>query len=206
MGQDCEPTPRTISELLAAYRAGDEDARDELLARLEKELRGITRGLLGRQIRNERESVDICQSLLLAFHLRAADGRVEIENEAAFRGYLRSMIRHKLANLSDRIRAAKRGGGARPLSLTPDADEEDAVELPSVDPAASVVARTEELRRGLAESLSTEELAILEGRLAGKTNAEIADALEKSPDAIRMSWNRARKKLIERGLVAPPGV
>ena len=104
------PDPRSISDLLAAYRGGDEDARDELLVRLEKELRGITRSLLGRQIRNERESMDICQSLLLAFHLRAADGRVEIENEAAFRGYLRSMIRHKLANLSDKIRAAKRGG------------------------------------------------------------------------------------------------
>ena len=42
--------------------------------------------------------------------------------------------------------------------------------------------------------------------LAGKTNAEIATAQGKSPDAIRMSWNRARQKLIERGLISPPGV
>jgi RNA polymerase sigma factor (sigma-70 family) len=192
---------RPISELLEAYRSGDETAREQLLGRLESELRSLTRRLVGRQIRSERESMDVCQSLLLAFHLRASDGKIEIENDAAFRGYLRSMIRHKLAGLSDRIRAKKRGGGRAAVPLRTAGEEEEGVDLPSLDPSASVVARTSELRGALIEALSKEELRILEGRLAGRTNVEIADALGKTPDAVRMAWGRARKKLEEKGLL-----
>ena len=66
-----------------------------------------------------------------------------------------------------------------------------------------MVAGTAELRLKLEAALTPEELAILEGRLAGRTNQEIANELEKSPDAIRMTWNRAREKLVSRGLLHP---
>ncbi|MHC5044707.1 MAG: ECF-type sigma factor, partial [Planctomycetota bacterium] len=99
---------RPIPDLITAYHQGDAAAQQELLERLETQLRGLVRALLGKQIRTERESLDVCQSLLLAFHLQAKQGKVKIESEEALRGYLRAMIRHKLANLSDRIRTAKR--------------------------------------------------------------------------------------------------
>lgn len=189
---------RKISDLVKAYQQGDATAQGELLERLEGQLRGLVRTLIGKQIRSERESMDVCQSLMLAFHLQAKAGKVTLDSEEALRGYLRAMIRHKLANLSDRIRAAKRGGGVRPVS----ADEE--IQLPSFDPSASMVAGTAEMRSRLEHLLDPDEQAILEGRLAGRTNQEIADELGKTPDAVRMAWNRARERLVAQGILRGP--
>jgi len=195
----------TLQELMRRYKAGDESAQQELLEQMETQLRGLVRLLMGKQIRTERESIDVCQSLMLAFHMRAAEGKLEIDSEEALRAYLRGMIRNKMANLSDRIKTAKRGGGAQPVSLErarPGDDEEmPALQVPAHDPSASMVARTAELRRQLEAVLSPDELAILEGRLAGRTNQEIADETGKTADAVRMTWNRAREKLVSRGLI-----
>jgi RNA polymerase sigma factor (sigma-70 family) len=189
---------RPIPDLIAAYQQGDTAAQEELLEKLETQLRGLVRALLGKQIRTERESMDVCQSLLLAFHLQAKHGKVKIDSEEALRGYLRAMIRHKLANLSDRIRTAKRGGGKAPASA-------EELALPSFDPSASMVAGTAETRMKLEQALEKEELVILEGRLAGRTNQEIAEELGKSADAVRMTWNRAREKLVAQGILRGPG-
>ena len=117
-------------------------------------------------------------------------------DQAAMAAYLRTMIRHKLANLSDRVRALKRGGGAKDLGI----DEEEGIQLPALDPTASMVAGTAEMRRKIEEALSPEERAILEGRLAGRTNADIGERIGKSADAVRMVWNRARVKLERIGI------
>jgi len=191
---------------MSRYRDGDETAQHELLTRLETELRGLVRALMGNQIRSERESVDVCQSLMLAFHMRAAEGKVELENEKAMRAYLRSMIRHKMANLSDRIRTAKRGGGTQPISIEAnqaDPEQGAGIQLPAFDPSASMVAGTAELRLRLEAALTAEELSILEGRLSGRSNQEIADEIGKTADGVRMAWNRAREKLVSRGLLGP---
>ena len=189
---------RPLPELIEAYQEGDTVAQTELLEKLETQLRGLVRALLGKQIRTERESLDVCQSLLLAFHLQAKAGKVKLDSEEALRGYLRAMIRHKLANLSDRIKTAKRGAGKQPASA------ED-LPLRSFDPSASMVAGTAEMRIKLEQALDKEELAILEGRLAGRTNQEIADDLGKTPDAVRMTWNRARDKLVAQGILGRRG-
>jgi RNA polymerase sigma factor (sigma-70 family) len=189
---------RTLADLLEGYRRGDAAAQTELLTRLEAQLRALVRALVGKQIRTERESMDVCQSLLLAFHMQAQAGKVAFENEEAFKGYLRTMIRNKLANLADRLKTAKRGGGAAAM----DAGE---LQLPAFDPSASMVAGTAELRKRMEGALGEEERAILEGLLAGRGYAEIAGELGKSPDAVRMAWNRARERLVAGGILRPPG-
>jgi RNA polymerase sigma factor (sigma-70 family) len=194
---------RSLKELMRAYREGDRSVQEEMLEKVETQLRGQVRKMVGKQIRSERESVDICQSILVAFHLRASEGKVDVENDKALGGYMRAMVKNKLANLSDRIRAAKRGGGTTPVPLAEES-EEGGAQLEAFDPRASMVARTSELCQALQSELSPEELAILEGRLSGKTNKEIAAGLGKSPDAVRMTWNRARQHLVERGLLEEP--
>ncbi|MHC4958185.1 MAG: RNA polymerase sigma factor [Planctomycetota bacterium] len=186
---------RSLQALLDAYRQGDMGAQTELLRLLEFESRGIARSLMGKEIRTDQESVDVVQSLMLAFHLQASDGKIQLENEKALRGLVRTMIRNKLANVSDKIRAAKRGGGKRPLALG-----EKGVDLPT-DLTASMTARGSELRTRVVSELDDEERAIFEGRLLGKTNAEIAADLGKSPDGVRMTWNRARQRLTEIGIL-----
>lgn len=191
-------TDGSMDKLMEAYRRGDPEAQKVLLERLESALRSLVRKLIGKGIRNERDSMDVCQSLMLAFHLRALEGKVAFDNEKALLGYLRAMIRNKLANLSDHIKTKKRGGAANKLAL-----DGEGIQLPALDPSASIVAGTAEMRKQLEAELSREELAILEGRLAGRSNAEIADQLGKSPDGIRMTWNRARKRLVDKGILQP---
>ena len=192
--QDPEETMRDLDELMAAYRECDAEAEGQLLERMEGLLRGTVRKLMGRGIRFDRESMDVCQSVLLAFHLQARDGKIDFENEAALAGFLRTMVRHKMANLSDHMRALKRGGGAKGVDI-----DGDGFQLPALDPSASMVAGTAEIRKKIEATLGPEERAILEGRLAGRTNKEIGEKLGKSADAVRMIWNRAREKLADSG-------
>ena len=192
-------TESTITALLERYRAGDGEAQEQLLMRLETLLRALVRSLVGKQIRTERESLDLCQSLLLAFHIQAQDGRIDIPNEKALTGYLRTMVRHKMANVSDHIRRQKRGGGKQPVGLDAGADG-DGIQLPAFDPSASMVAATAEARRAIEDCLSEDEREIFEGRLAGLSNVEIAERTGKNADAVRMAWKRAREKLASRGV------
>ena len=58
-----------------------------------------------------------------------------------------------------------------------------------------------EIRARISAELSDEEQAILKGRLEGRTNKEIAEKMGKSPDAVRMAWNRARENLVAKGVL-----
>ena len=188
---------KRLVDLLPGYRSGDPVAQQEFLDRRETLLRAMVRKAMGPQVRTERESMDVCQSIMLAFHLGAAQGTAEFENDAALGGYLMQMIRHKMANLSDRIRAVKRGGGIAPAPI----DEETDCQLTALNPTASMAMGVAELHARIAAELSEEDAAILRGRLEGRTNKEIAERLGKTPDAVRMSWNRAREQLVAKGVL-----
>ena len=106
------------------------------------------------------------------------------------------MVRHKMANLSDRQNAARRGGGATG-SPSEDAD----VAAPEATFSPNLLTYAAEIHTRIRTELSEEEFVILDGRLSGRTNQEIAESLNKSADAVRMTWNRARQRLIERGII-----
>jgi len=188
---------KRLVDLLPGYRSGDPVAQQEFLDRMESLLRAMVRKAMGPQVRTERESMDVCQSIMLAFHLGAAQGTAEFENDAALGGYLMQMIRHKMANLSDRIRAIKRGSGVAPVPI----DEEADCRLAAPSPTVSMAMGVAELHARIARELTEEEAAILRGRLEGRTNKEIAGRLGKSPDAVRMAWNRARHELVAKGVL-----
>jgi DNA-directed RNA polymerase specialized sigma24 family protein len=98
------------------------------------------------------------------------------------------------------MKAAKRGGGVRPVPIAAE-DEGPDIPLPALDPTASMVAGTAEARLRIERELGPEERAILAGLLAGRNYREIAEKLGKTPDGVRMAWNRAREKLVRRGVI-----
>ena len=191
---------RKLSQLLEEYRRGDDEARQELMEHIEKLLLPLVRKFMSSRLRLDRESIDVCQSLMMDFHSRAEQGKLDLESEQALRGYVRAMVRHKLANLADRMNAARRGGKAPRTSL----DDSDP-QAPSSVASPSLLIYAAEIHNRLREELTREEFAIFEGRIGGRTNAEIAEELDKSPDAVRMTWNRARDRLVQRGIVDGPG-
>ena len=121
----------SLANLLDAYRGGDPQAQDRLLKAVEPMLLRYVQRDMGAQARSMEQSVDLSQSLLLAFHIALSQGKAEMRDEAGLRAYLRTMVRNKLANRADRNKAAKRGSGERPLSIDSDQDEEVKLQIPA---------------------------------------------------------------------------
>ena len=192
---------RAFTELIASYQAGDPVAQQELLRKIEQFLLFNVRRSMGRQLRNLEESIDISQQLMLKFHQGLMSGKLVFDNEAAMKGYLRSVVRNKLANVSDFRMAAKRGGGAVPASLDRESTEGVPITLPVDDLTASMFVRAEETQTRIRTELTDEEQLIFEGHLLGRTNAEMAKELGRTPDAVRMIWFRARERLARRGII-----
>lgn len=197
--------PSSFSKLLQAYERGDPEARQRVMKRAAALSKSFASQAMGRGLRSIEESIDIAQSVMLAFHVGAAAGEVELPSDQALKGYLRGMVRNKLANRSDKMKAAKRGGGQKLASLEDLEDASDTVPRKGPISTASTIVRAEELKSRIEAALSDEERTVFEGRLQGQTNAEIAQQLGKNGDAVRMIWNRARERVIRLGLVSRPG-
>lgn len=196
---------KSFTELIASYQAGDADAQQELLRKIEPLLLKSVRHSMGRKLRNLEESIDISQQLMLNFHQGLMSGKLVFDNEAAMRHYLRSIVPNKLANESDFMKAKKRGGGTLPASLDKESSEGVSITPPIDDLTASMFVRAKETESQIRTELTDEEQLIFDGHVLGRTNAEIARDLGRTPDAVRMIWFRARERLARLGIVEKRG-
>src|SRR5439155_15991005 len=87
-----------FDELLQRVRRGDSDAACELVRRYELAIRVAVRTRLSDPaLRQQLDSVDICQSVLASFFVRAAAGQFDLHEPAQLVGLLTRMARNKLA-------------------------------------------------------------------------------------------------------------
>jgi RNA polymerase sigma-70 factor (ECF subfamily) len=69
-----------FGDLIRRVRAGDADASSELVRRFEPAIRIAVRArLTDPSLRRLSDSMDICQSVLASFFLRAAAGQFELD-------------------------------------------------------------------------------------------------------------------------------
>jgi RNA polymerase sigma-70 factor (ECF subfamily) len=173
-------------------RAGDEAAATELVRRYEPAIRRAVRlrlrdPRLGRLL----DSVDICQSVMASFFVRAALGQYELDSPEQLLKLLARMARNKLANQANQHQAQRRdyrrteAGGAQQL------------DVPGQDPTPSQQLAASELLEEARRRLSDAERRLLELRQEGKGWAEIAGELGGSPDALRMQFNRAVERVAQ---------
>src|SRR5687768_15745792 len=96
-------------DLIRRVRAGDGEAAAELVRRYEPAVRRTIRGRLrdGR-LRRRLDSLDICQSVLASFFVRAALGRYELDRPEQLTQLLAVLVKHKLLNEVARQRAGRR--------------------------------------------------------------------------------------------------
>src|SRR5271168_2063640 len=86
-------------ELIQQVRAGDEAAATEVVRRYEHALlREIRLRLRDPRLRRALDSIDICQSVLASFFLRAASGQYQLETSSQLLRLLVAMARNKLAS------------------------------------------------------------------------------------------------------------
>src|SRR3954470_15180333 len=101
----------TFEELIRRVRAWDQDAAAELVRRYEPTIRRAVRcRLADARLGNLLISMDICQSVLRSFFLRAASGQYDLGSPEKVLGLLTAMARNKLASQARRQRSQRRGG------------------------------------------------------------------------------------------------
>jgi RNA polymerase sigma factor (sigma-70 family) len=187
-------SPESFRALIARVRAGDEPAAAELVRRYEPAIRRAARvRLVDTRLNRLLDSMDICQSVMASFFVRAALGQFELETPDQLLRLLATMTRNKLAGQVKGHRAARRD--FRRVAASPgDRDGEadagaDRIAGPDPTPSRDLAAR--ELLEEALRRLSPEEKRILDGREQGGQWAQIAAELGSSPEAIRKKLARA---------------
>src|SRR6516165_10390683 len=139
----------TFDGLIDRVRAGDQDAAADLVKLYEPEIRRAVRyRLADARLGTLLESMDICQSVLKSFFVRAAAGQYELNTPQQLLALLATMARNKLYSQARRHQARSRD---RRRDASGGLDEEGLVD-PGPSPSREVAARDllDEVRRRLA--------------------------------------------------------
>jgi len=179
-------------DLIRRVRVGDEQASAELVRRYEPAIRIAVRVRLNDPgLRRLFDSMDICQSVLGSFFVRAALGQFELETPDELLKLLVTMARNRLTNHALQEQAARRDY-RRTESVPPDSRE-----VADPGPSPSEVVAGKELLQAFRGRLSEEEKQLAEHRALGRSWKEIAAELGGSPDSLRMQLSRAVERVAQ---------
>src|SRR5262249_27374419 len=142
----------SFHDFMARVRAGDDAAAAELVRRYEPYIkREVKVRLVNARLRRGLDSMDVCQSALASFFVRAALGQFDLDQPAQLIRLLTTMVRNKLADQAKRERRQKRD--CRRVEEG-SADERD---LPGAEPTPSRQVAAKELLEEVRKRLTHEE-------------------------------------------------
>ena len=180
------PNSGSFSSFILQIRDGDEDAARELVRRFERVIRREVRLRLDdHRLLRVFDSMDISQSVLNSFFVRAATGHFDLETPEQLVKLLLKMTRNKLAFQVRRQRAQRRDNR---LVAALRVDE---LEVESSSPGPSQLAADHDLTDAIRRRLDDEERRIADLRAEGWEWSDIATRLGGSPQARRMQLSRA---------------
>jgi RNA polymerase sigma-70 factor (ECF subfamily) len=181
----------TFQDLIRRVRHGDQAAADDLVRRYEPAIRRAVRfRLTDPRLRRTCDSMDICQSVLMSFFVRAASGQYDLDTPEQLLRLLTTMARNKLLNQSRKqhtIRRDDRLVGSDISELDP-ADH---------SPSPAREAEAKELLAEVHRRLTAEELRLVELRNEGLDWATIAAKLGGNAVNLRQKLHRALARLSE---------
>ena len=176
----------TFADFIRRIRAGDEQAAEELVRQYEPAIRLEVRVRLRDQsLYRLFDSVDICQSVMASFFVRAALGQYELEEPKQLVKLLVGMTRNKLA-FQVRHHRRERRDHRRASSVTV-----DEMGVAAKDPTPSELVAGKELLSEFHKRLTTEERQLAELRAEDCPWGEIAARLGGTPEARRKQLERA---------------
>ena len=176
--------------LIARIRAGDDDAARELVEKYQDTVRRFIRvRLTDPALRREIDSGDICQSVMADFFVGAALGQFDLRTPTQLIKLLARMARNQLINQSKKLRAARRDvRRLDPISVH-DSEPAAATETPSQ------IVGGRELLKEFRNRLSEFERQLADRRARGEIWADIAQAVDGDPEALRKQLERAVKRV-----------
>lgn len=182
--------PSGFESLIQRVRAGDAVAAEELVRTYEADLRIVARSRLrDSRMRRTLDSLDICQSVLGNFFVRAANGQFDIETPEDLLKLLATMARNKVTDHARYGAAGKRDNNQ--LATTP--ADEMAIGASTESPSQVVAAR--ELFEKVDNALPEEIREIAKQRRDGMGWNEIADQVGENAEAVRKRFTRCMNRV-----------
>jgi RNA polymerase sigma-70 factor (ECF subfamily) len=179
------PDELDFHDLIRRVRAGDEAAAESLLRHYEPEVKRLVRvRLTDPEVRRTVDSMDVCQSVLANFFVRAAAGQFDLDEPGQLLSLLLRMAENKVRDQVRRQQADRRDVRRR------QGDGEALRGLADESPSPSQVVSGRELLQELRRRLSPEELYLAQQREAGRGWSELAAELGKNADALRKQLAR----------------
>jgi RNA polymerase sigma-70 factor (ECF subfamily) len=180
------PEALSFQELLQRVRAGDQEAARELVQRYESTIRRAVRFRLSdSRLTRVLDSMDICQSVMASFFLRAAAGQYDIEKPDQLLNLLVAMARNKLAM---QARAEQRQ--CRDNRRVQSAGLDEGVFVAD-EPSPDQHVAGQELLAQAQRLFSPEERQLVELRKDGLEWGAIAEQLGGTPEGLRKKLARA---------------
>jgi RNA polymerase sigma-70 factor (ECF subfamily) len=194
------PEAPTFEELIRRVRAWDQVAAAELVRRYEPAIRRAVRfRLADARLGNLLDSMDICQSVLRSFFVRAASSQYELETPEQVLKLLTAMARNKLASQARKQHSLRRDN--RRASAI--GDEGSWLVSSGDSPSAAIVAR--DLQQEVRRRLAPDEWQLLELRNQGHDWAAIAAQVGGLAETLRKKLARAIDRVVaELGLDDEP--
>jgi RNA polymerase sigma-70 factor (ECF subfamily) len=181
--------PLDFAELIARVRHGDDQAAAELVRRYEPAIRRAVRfRLTDPRLRRTCDSMDVCQSVLASFFVRAASGQYDLESPEQLLRLLTTMARNKLLNQARQQQAARRDHRLM-------ADDLAAHEPTDAVPSPSQQAEARELLAEVHRRLAPDERQLVELRNQGHDWNSIAALVGGNAAALRQKLHRALERL-----------
>jgi RNA polymerase sigma factor (sigma-70 family) len=172
--------------LIRRVRAGDEAAAAELLRQYEPEIKRLVRvRLTDPRIRRALDSMDVCQSVLANFFVRAAAGQFDLDEPGQLLKLLMRMTQNKVRDHVRRLKAE-----CRDVRRCECGGPEALAEVAGQDATPSHIVAGRELLQEVRRRLSAEERYLAEQREQGRNWNDLAAELNKSPDALRHQLSR----------------
>ena len=178
-------SPNEVTQLLVDWSNGNKAALDRLMPLVYKELRRLASNYL----RKERHNHTLQSAALVnEAYLRLVDySNLSWKDRAQFFGLAAQLMRHILIDHARSHQYAKRGGGARKVSMDEAAvlSEERASDLVSLDDALTSLA-----------AVDPRKSRVVELRFFGGLNIEeTAEVLKVSPMTVQREWRWAKAYL-----------
>jgi len=184
---------QSFRDLLQRVRSGDSQAAAELVREYEPEIRRAVRLRLSEnRLRRVLDSMDICQSVLANFFVRASAGQFDLERPEQLLALLVTMARNRLLDHARRYSTERRD---QQRVVSDNEEQLAAIADPATTPSQILSER--ELAEAVRRQLTEEERYLAEQRAEGRDWADLARELGNQPDAIRKKLSRAIDRAVK---------
>ena len=173
-------------DLIGRLRVGDPRAAEELVRAYEPAIRmEVHCRLRDPRLRRAFDSMDVCQSVLASFFVRAAAGEYDLEQPDQLRKLLVGMARKKLF-----FQVRKQRAQRRDVRRLEPINRDDAAAA-ATDPSPSRLCEAKDLLHSLQQRLTPEERQLAVLRAQGREWLDIAAQVGGTPSGRRKQLTRA---------------